>query len=133
MMTQKGYGIYVVMVVDYRILRFNPVQAADAPIMSVAPATAGLRPAVDLKIAPLIPAAANPPAKSCSPLRESIVELIALYIKASTPKLFPKKLPRLVTEFNTLLRRSLAEEVLPRLRRIPSCTPYRPPIARPLK
>lgn len=37
---------------------------------------------VDLKMAPLIAAAAMPPAKSCSPRTASIVELTALYIKA---------------------------------------------------
>jgi hypothetical protein len=108
---------------------------------------------VDLKRAPVTAPAPILPRISCFPRMASIDELTPLYKRAKkedwwedinqdwtennddgprTPAELPIKVPLLVTEFKTLLIRSLVFDTARGLR-APSRTPHTPPRAKPRK
>ena len=86
----------------------------------------GLKPLVLLKTIPLIPPAAILLAESCFPRTYPMDEFRPLYSMATTPAEFPRKGPRLVTEFSTVFNRIFGGAVTG-VRRSPSERPHAPP------
>lgn len=105
-----------------RLTAQAPAKLATIPLLI----SIGLTPLVLLKIAPLNAPATTLFVISCFPRNDPIVLLIPLYTIATTPALFPKNGPLLVTAFSTPLSRNRGAIVGGFLRR-PSESPHAPP------